>query len=128
MDVDQDALNEAADRGLLHAFWAARQPDRVSIISEAGNRTFAEVDHDANRLVRALRARGVQAGDGVAVLCGNRPEFPETVVAVRRAGYRLTTINWHLTGEEAGYIVDDCDATAFVADAQFADTAIRAAE
>ena len=128
MDVDQDALNEAADRGLLHAFWAARQPDRVSIISEAGNRTFAEVDHDANRLVRALRARGVQAGDGVAVLCGNRPEFPETVVAVRRAGYRLTTINWHLTGEEAGYIVDDCDATAFVADAQFADTAVRAAE
>ena len=84
--------------------------------SEAGDRTFAEVDANANRLVRALRARGVRSGDGVALLCSNRPEFIETVVAVRRAGLRLTTINWHLTGEEAGYIVDDCDATAFVAD------------
>ena len=127
MDVDRETLNAAADRGLLHALWAERQPDRLSIISEAGKRTFAEVDADANRLVRALRARGVQAGDGVAVLCANRPEFPETVVAVRRAGYRLTTINWHLTGEEAGYIVDDCDATAFVADAQFVDAAVQAA-
>src|SRR5207249_2427061 len=53
-------------------------------------------------------------------------EFPESVVAVRRAGYRLSTINWYLTGEEAGYIIDDCDATAFVADAQFADTAVLA--
>ena len=38
-------------------------------------------------------------------------------------GLRLTTINWHLTGDEAGYIVDDCEATAFVADARFADAA-----
>ena len=38
---------------------------------------------NANRLVRALRARGVQAGDGLALLCSNRPEFAETVVAVR---------------------------------------------
>ena len=40
---------------------------------------------------------------------------------------RLTTINWHLTGYEAGYIVDDCEATAFVADARYADSAIGAA-
>jgi long-chain acyl-CoA synthetase len=128
VDVDQDALNAAADRGLLQAFWAERQPDRVAIASQAGNRTFAEVDTDANRLVRALRARGVQTGDGVALLCANRPEFAETVVAVRRAGMRLTTVNWHLTGEEAGYIVDNCDATAFVGHARFADAVAGAAE
>ena len=45
--------------------------------------------------------------------------------AARRAGLRLTPINWHLTGEEAAYIVDDCDAKAFIADARFA--AMRAA-
>jgi len=101
-DVDDDTLNAAADRGLLQSLWAERQPDRLAIVSEAGDRTFAEVDADANRLVRALRARGVQAGDGVALMCANRPEFAETVVAVRRAGLRVTTINWHLTGEEAG--------------------------
>ena len=117
-ELDRDALNAAADRGLLAAYWAERQPDKIAIRSAVGDRTFAEVDANANRLVRALRARGVQAGDGLALLCSNRPEFPETVVAVRQAGLRLTTINWHLTGDEAGYIVDDCDATAFVADAR----------
>ncbi len=127
-DFDREALGVAADRGLLAAFWAERQPDRTAIVSEAGNRTFAEIDASANRIVRALRARGVQAGDGVALMCANRPEFAETVVAVRRAGLRLTTINWHLTADEAGYIIDDCDATAFVADARFAHAAAGAAE
>jgi long-chain acyl-CoA synthetase len=127
MNMDRETLGEAADRGLLPAFWAKRQPERTAIFSEAGNRTFAEIDANANRLVRALRARGVQAGDGVALLCSNRPEFAETVVAIREAGLRLTTINWHLTADEAGYIVNDCDATAFVADARFADAAAGAA-
>jgi long-chain acyl-CoA synthetase len=126
-ELDRDLLNAAADRGSLTAFWAERQPDKVAIRSAAGDRTFAEVAANANRLVRALRASGVQAGDGLALLCSNRPEFAETVVAVRQAGLRLTTINWHLTADEAGYIVDDCDATAFVADARFADAAAGAA-
>ena len=107
------------------AFWAEQFPDRVAIYSAYGDRTFAEVDANANQLVRALRARGVAAGDGVALLCANRPEFVETTAAAQRAGLRLTTINWHLTGDEAGYIVDDCEATAFVADARFADAAAR---
>jgi long-chain acyl-CoA synthetase len=127
-DLDREALGAAADRGSLPAYWAARQPDKVAIRSAAGDRTFAEVHANANRLVRALWARGVQAGDGVALMCSNRPEFAESVVAVREAGLRLTTINWHLTADEAGYIVDNCDATAFVADAQFADAAAGAAK
>ncbi len=125
--VDREALEAAADRGLLAAHWADRQPDRVALWSVAGDRTFAEVNAHADRLVRALRARGVQAGDGVALMCSNRPEFVETLYATQRAGLRLTTVNWHLTGEEAGYIVDDCDATAFVADARFAGSASVAA-
>ena len=41
----------------------------------------------------------------------------------QRAGLRLTPINWHLTADEAAYIVDDCEAQAFVADARFAEVA-----
>jgi long-chain acyl-CoA synthetase len=127
-ELDREALNAAADRGLLAAYWAERQPDRIALRSAVGDRTFAEVAANANRLVRALRASGVRAGDGLALLCSNRPEFAETVVAVRQAGLRLTTVNWHLTADEAGYIVDDCEATAFVADAQFADAAAGASK
>jgi long-chain acyl-CoA synthetase len=128
LTIDQDALFAAADQGVLWSFWAEQYPDRVAIRSVHGDRTLAEVDANANRLARALRARGVAEGDGIALLCSNRPEFVESSATAQRAGLRLTTINWHLTGEEAGYIVDDCEATAFVADARFADAARAAAE
>src|SRR5262245_51215077 len=113
---------------MLAAYWAAQHPTTTAIHSAYGDRTFAEVNANANRLVWALRARGVRAGDGIALMSANRPEFAETHAAAQRAGLRLTTVNWHLTGEEAGYIVDDADATAFVADARFGDASIAAAE
>jgi long-chain acyl-CoA synthetase len=125
---DPEQLDAAADRGMLASFWAMEGGDVPAVISDAGNRTRAEANANANRLVRALRARGVKAGDGLALMCSNRPEFFETVAAARRAGLRLTTINWHLTVDEAGYIVDDCEATAFVADARFARVARGAAD
>ena len=96
------------------AEWALRTPDRIAIVSQAGNRTFAELDANANRLARALRARGLVPGDAVALLAGNRPEFVETWLACQRAGYRLTPVNWHLTADEVAYIVDDCEAKALV--------------
>jgi long-chain acyl-CoA synthetase len=125
---DANELNAAADQGMLAAFWAERRGDALALISEDGNRTYTEANANANKLVRALRARGVNAGDGVALMCANRPEFAETASACQRAGFRLTTVNWHLTGDEAGYIVDDCEATAFVADARFANVARQAAD
>ena len=55
------------------------------------------------------------------------PEFAEVWAACSRGGYRLTPINWHLTGEEAGYIIDDCEAQVIVADARHAQSAAGAA-
>jgi long-chain acyl-CoA synthetase len=83
---DTDQLNAAADRGMLAAFWAAERGDAPAVISDVGNRTRAEANANANRLVRAVRARGAKAGDGIALMCSNRPEFWETVAAARRAG------------------------------------------
>ncbi len=123
---DMDRMDAAA-AGLVLAWQAAQSPDRPAIISQAGNRSFAELDARANRLVRALRAAGVEAGDGVALLCSNRPEFVETLAACQRGGYRITPINWHLTGAEVGYIVDNSEAKAFVADARFPKSAHEAA-
>jgi long-chain acyl-CoA synthetase len=118
---------ELAGQGLTLRFWAEETPDKRAIVSEYGTRTFAELESAANRLVRALRRRGVGPGDAVALICTNRPEFAEVVAACARAGYRLTAINWHLTGEEAAYIVADCEAAVLVADARLAEAASGAA-
>lgn len=96
--------------------WAATQPDVDAIVSPKGRRTFGELDANVNRLARALRRRGLGPGDAVALLSGNRPEFAEVFFACQRSGLRLTPVNWHLTGDEAGYIVADCEARAIIAD------------
>jgi long-chain acyl-CoA synthetase len=123
----QDPRVAAAANGMLLAHWAGEAPERPAILSEHGDRTFAELNGRANQLARALRRLGLEAGDGVALLCANRPEFAEVLAACQRAGLRLTPVNWHLTADEAGYIVDDCEAKAFVADERFAGLAAAAA-
>ncbi|HKY65432.1 MAG TPA: AMP-binding protein [Acidimicrobiales bacterium] len=117
----------AAAVGMVVAHWAHVQPDVPAIVSPLGDRTFAELNANANRLVRAWRARGVVPGDAVAVMVANRPEFAEVVAATQRSGLRVTPINWHLTADEAAYIVGDCQARVLVADARFADVAAAAA-
>ncbi|MDH5671365.1 MAG: AMP-binding protein [Myxococcales bacterium] len=114
--------------GMGMAIWAELMPDAPAVVSEQGTLSFAQLNARANQVVGALRARGVQAGDSIALMCSNRPEFVEVYTATRRAGLRVTPINWHLTAEEAGYIVDDCDAKAFVVEARFAEAAAEAVE
>ncbi len=123
---DPDSAQALVARGMVISGFAREDPSRPAILSPKGNRTFGELNAQANRLARALRSRGLRTGDAVALLCSNRPEFVDVVYAVLRAGFRLTPINWHLTGPEVGYILDDCEARAFVADALFADAAHEA--
>ncbi len=116
-------VREAARVGMAPAFTARRAPERLAVISERGTRSFGELNARANQLVRALRARGLRAGDALALMCSNRPEFVEVYAAVVRAGFRATFLNWHLQLEEAAYIVQDCEARALIAEDRVAETA-----
>ncbi len=111
-----EAACALAPYGMEIAAVAAREPQRWAIVSEHGNRTFNELNQRANQLARLLREAGLVAGDPIALLCGNRPEFVEVVMAAHRLGLRLTPVNWHLKAEEIAYIVDDCEALALFAD------------
>ena len=115
---------EAAAVGMVLAVHAAEAPERPAITATTGDRTFAELNGRANAVVRALRGRGLQAGSAVALVCANRPEFAEVYFACHRAGFRLTTVNWHLTAGEAAVIVEDCEAEAVVVDARFPELAL----
>jgi long-chain acyl-CoA synthetase len=119
-------LPAAVAKGMSIAVWAKYMPDAPAVYSATGDRTFRQLNARCNQIVRALRARGLGAGDSVALMCSNRTEFVEVFWAVRRSGLRITAINWHLTGEETAYIVDDCDAKVFFADTRFAEAATYA--
>ena len=106
--------------GMVLALHAQAAPDRPAIISEAGSRTLGELNANANRLVRSLRARGLGQGDSLVLVCSNRPEFAEVLYAAQRMGVRTTPANWHLTGEELAYIVENSEAKALIGDVRFA--------
>jgi long-chain acyl-CoA synthetase len=127
MATTWENAREAAAAGMLHAYWAQRTPDKTALFTAFGDRTFDEFNANINRLVRALRRRGLKAGDALALMCTNRPEFLEVFYAANRGGFRLTPLNWHLTGEEAKYIVENCEAKAFICSAEVADRAAEAA-
>ncbi len=110
-------LEAAVANGMLIAYHAERTPDASAVVTEYGTRTFAELNANANRLVRLFREHGIGPGDSVAVVSKNRPEFIDVLAATTRSGIRFTPINFHLKGEEIGYIVANCEAKAFVADA-----------
>lgn len=113
-------IERARPLGMAVAVVARDHPQRPAILSSVGDRSFGELNANANRLARHLRRAGLGAGDGLALLCGNRPQFAEAWAAAMRCGLRLTPVDWHLTPDEVAYIVADCEARAVIADAAFA--------
>ncbi len=121
-------VNEAAAVCMQPAVWAQLTPDRVAIHDYTEqNRTFGQLNANANRVARLLREAGLKAGDAVALACSNRAEFCDVLLGALRAGLRLTPVNWHLTGDEIAYVVNDCEAKAFFADARISAAAQVAA-
>ena len=112
-------VGEAAQSGMQPAVWALLQPDRVAIHDVTGqDRTFGELNANANRIVRLLRAGGAEGRRrrGAGLLQPRRVR--RGAVGALRAGMRCTPVNWHLTADEIAYIVNDCEAKAFFADAR----------
>jgi acyl-CoA synthetase (AMP-forming)/AMP-acid ligase II len=97
-------------------FHAQRTPDKPAIIiAETGETlTYAQLDAASNRLAHLLHRRGLRFGDHIALLMENTPRYFEVTWAAQRSGLIYTPINFHLTAEEAAYIIGDCDARAFV--------------
>jgi len=130
IDIESIAarMEEAGSVGMQPAVWAELQPDRIAIHDFTGqNRTFGGLNANANRVVGLLRGAGLKPGDAVALLCTNRAEFCDVLFGVLRAGMRCTPVNWHLTGDEIAYIVQDCEAKVLFADARVAEATELAA-
>lgn len=118
-----EALSAATLQGTVVSLWARLIPSARAVVAVDRELSFTALNARCNQLARGLRALGLKAGDSVALMLSNRSEFAEVFWATRRIGLRLTPLNWHLTGEEAAYIVDDCDAKALIVEARFAEAA-----
>jgi len=82
-----------------------------------------EVMAGANRFARLLDAEGVARRGIVAALLGNTPEMLFAYRGTTWSGRRFTPMSWRWTPEECDYVVGNCEADCFVADARFAEAA-----
>lgn len=112
---------------------AEAEPDRVAVIEggagEVDGRqvTFGELVDAAHGHARGLRGLGLGAGDGIVLLAPNNVGFLEVYFAALEIGVYVAPANWHLTGPEVAYILENSGSTVFVADERFADVATAAA-
>ena len=72
---------------------AIRHGDRTAIVDERGTLTYAELDENSNALANAWRQRGLEAGEGVAILVRNHRGFLESVFAASKCGARIILLN-----------------------------------
>jgi long-chain acyl-CoA synthetase len=115
----------------LRGFWRAAEaePDRPVLVDATGSvHRAGEIGAAANRLVHALRARGLAAGDAVAVVAPNCVEIFEVLLAAMQSGWHYTAINAHLTPAEVAYILANAETRALFAHARHAEAARAAAD
>jgi len=87
-----------------------------AVTFEGELRSFAELRDRALRLARGLRGAGLEPGDRVAVLMGNRHEWPETLFALAALGAVCVPVNVLLTGREVRHVCADSDVRCLIVD------------
>ncbi|HEX3566512.1 MAG TPA: AMP-binding protein, partial [Acidimicrobiales bacterium] len=112
-------------------FWAvaAADPDRMAIVdAEERVSTFGGLLAASNQVAHGLRAHGLQRGDAIAVVLPNQIAFVELYLAAAQIGLYFTPVNFHLTGPEIAYILQDAEVKAFFAGERYAAACGEAAE
>jgi long-chain acyl-CoA synthetase len=95
---------------------AARFPERPALVAGDSVRSWSALDARVDRVAAALNACGVSAGDRVAILMGNRPEYFELYFACARTGAIAVPLNFKLTAREAAQIAGHADPALLVID------------
>jgi long-chain acyl-CoA synthetase len=91
------------------------------IVAETGERvSFAELDARSNRAAHLFRAKGLQAGDTIALCLENSPAFYDIAWGAQRAGLFFVCISTKLTAPEVDYILRDSGARLVVVSASLA--------
>jgi carnitine-CoA ligase len=95
---------------------AVRNGSRVALRFPSGSLSYSDLDRDSDRVAAGLRDTGIQKGDHVACIVGNRPEFPLLWFGAAKAGAVFVPLNTALHGELLRYELADSHPKAVVVD------------
>ena len=85
--------------------WAQKTPDAPALLFEDERYTWKQLNDRANAYVAFFAARGIQAGDVVAVLLENQPDYLFAVNGLSKLGAVAALINTNLTGKSLQHAI-----------------------
>lgn len=94
---------------------AERWPNREALYFEGRRWSFVQLREEVDRAAKGLLAAGIQAGDHVCLWLPNCPEYLFAFFAIAKIGAVIVPINSRFRARDAGYVVEQSDATTLIA-------------
>ncbi len=118
MTTGIESMRTLADIG---SYWAQAAPDRVALVAGDDQWTFAEVESDSCRVAQGLAAAGVGAGDRIAFLDKNVPEYFPHLFGGAKLNAVSVAVNWRLAPPEMEFIINNAEAKVLFVGPEFLD-------
>ncbi|HEY0856333.1 MAG TPA: amino acid adenylation domain-containing protein, partial [Albitalea sp.] len=120
--VDTPCLHE------LFEVHAARAPEAPAVLQDGRRLSFGQLNAQANRLARHLRAAGVQPDTRVAVCMQRSPELVVALLAVLKAGGAYVPLDPAYPEDRLTFCLHDSGAVAVLTDPSAAERVAAAAQ
>jgi acyl-CoA synthetase (AMP-forming)/AMP-acid ligase II len=100
---------------------AVRDPDGIAARDELGELSFQQVHRRTNALAHALADLGVEAGDGVGIMCRNHRGFIDASMASAKLGASLLYLNTAFAGRQLVEVMEREGPEVLIYDEEFTD-------
>ena len=100
---------------------AARNPDGEALVCGIRRMDWREVARQSAQIAAGLRKMGVQRGDRIALLLGNRIEFVLALFGAAHLGAVTVLLSTRQQKPEIAYVLNDCGAKLLIHEAMLAD-------
>jgi acyl-CoA synthetase (AMP-forming)/AMP-acid ligase II len=100
---------------------AAKHPEREALVCGTARLNWAEVAQRAERIAAGFRKLGLQRGDRVVLLLGNRIEFPLILFAAAHQGLVTVLLGTRQQKPEIAYVLTDCGAKVLIHEAKLSE-------
>ncbi|MFD1859194.1 acyl-CoA synthetase [Aeromicrobium camelliae] len=98
---------------------AARYPDQIAIIDDAGQIAYRDLVAEVNRVTAALKERGLQPSDSIALLARNHRWMVIALIAIMQLGGRVLLLNTMASRSQLTDLAVREDARLLIVDQEF---------
>ena len=109
-------ISSIADIARVHA---EARPDKVAMIYQGAEWTYAQLDSESNRVANALLDAGVSPQDRVAHLDKNGPEYFTYLIGASKINAVSVSVNWRLAAPEMEYVLNHAEAKVLLIGEEF---------